>query len=149
MTPFGDIYVRFLSQITSYDLLALDNDTLEDNLKPWLLSSIGFFVNCRKNLFDLDETLGFFNEELDSMEIDILAKLMVYTYISTHAITEENTKQKLNSRDYRMYSPANQLKVLLDTQARVSSDVDLLMSRYSYNIHRLKEERNKKWVISH
>ena len=145
MTPFSEIYTRFLSQTSSYELVSLDEEELQEEFLPWLLSAIGYFTNCRKDLFKiLDKDIEAFDETLDDMEIDILAKHMVHTYIGTYAITEENIAQVLNSRDYRSYSPANQLKVLLETQSKVKSDADLLMSRYSYNVHIMRENEKKK-----
>ena len=138
-TPFNEIYPLFLSQVTDYDLVNMTVDSLEDNLQLWLLSSIGFFSNCKHDLSDFDLTLKQFNAELNHIEKQILAKFMVVAYLDTHLIKEDLMKQSLNSKDYRMYSPANQIKALIELKSKINNEANTLMSRYSYNIHRLKD----------
>lgn len=138
-TPFSDIYHLFLSQIKDYELATMKETSLEDNLQSWLMSSIGYFSSCRKDLRMYDLQLAYFTEELDSTEQYILAKFMVLAYLSTFLMTEQNLKQALNSKDYRMYSPANQLKALMELRKQIHSDANTLMSRYSYNIHSIRE----------
>lgn len=138
-TPFNEIYSLFLSQITDYNLATLPTELLEENMQLWLLGALGYFSNCSQDLtnFDLDEKA--FNVDLNHNEKLILAKLMLSTYLDTHLIKEDLLKQNLNSKDYRMYSPANQIKALIEIKIRINSEVNMLMSRYSYNIHRLKD----------
>src|SRR6185312_11551999 len=109
-TPFSDIYELFLSQITDYELTVMTETTLEKNMQMWLVSAIPNFLNCKKNIQQYDKYLAEFDEELSSTEQFILSKYMVHAYVSTFLIKEENLSQALNSKDYRMYSPANQLK---------------------------------------
>ncbi len=136
-TPFSEIYILFLSQITDYELSQLEDEAFEENAKDWLINAIGYYTNCRKNLMNYNEDS--FEEDLDYQEKNILATFMLYVYLNTYVLTEQNLKQSLNSKDYRMYSPANQLKALLEVKRQIKSDADTLMSRYSYNIHNIKE----------
>lgn len=158
-TPFSEIYELFLSQIKIHDIadvfLNLANayesgdqediakaerkmQSIEDNMEYWLLSSIGHFGNCRKDIRNPDVSLGSFNDVLDIEEKNILAKYMVYAYILTHVVTETNLKQSLNSKDYRMYSPAGQLKALENLRDSIYREANSLKSQYSYNTHSLK-----------
>ncbi|WP_144509965.1 hypothetical protein [Bacillus sp. FJAT-22090] len=138
-TPFNEVYPLFLSQVTDYELAVMDEVALEDNLQLWLMSSIGFFSNCKHDLSDFDLSLNQFNVDLNHLEKQILSKFMVVVYLDTHLIKEDLMKQSLNSKDYRMYSPANQIKALIDLKSKINSEANTLMSRYSYNIHRLKD----------
>lgn len=138
-TPFNTIYPQFLSQVTDYELAAMEEIALEDNLQLWLLGAIGFYSNCKQDLSDFDLDLKQFNSDLNHMEKQIIAKFMVIVYLDTHLIKEDLMKQSLNSKDYRMYSPANQIKALIDLKSQINSEANTLMSRYSYNIHRLKD----------
>ncbi|MEK4025510.1 hypothetical protein [Sporosarcina sp. FSL W7-1283] len=137
-TPFSDIYLLFLSQIKDYELATMEETLLEENLQLWLINSIGYFTLCKKDLRNYDSDLAQFTDVLDSIEKQILAKFMVHSYLNTFLLTEQNLKQALNSKDYRMYSPANQLKALKEVREQINSEANTLMSRYSYNIHDVK-----------
>lgn len=138
-TPFDSIYPQFLSQVTDYELATMDEIALEENLQLWLLGAIGFFSNCKHDLSDFDLVTQQFNSDLNHMEKQILAKFMVIVYLDTHLVKEDLMKQSLNSKDYRMYSPANQIRALIDLKSQINSEANTLMSRYSYNIHKLKD----------
>ncbi|WP_341323369.1 hypothetical protein NSQ62_07815 [Solibacillus sp. FSL H8-0523] len=138
-TPFNKIYPLFLSQITDYSLESFTNDQLEANLQLWLLGAIGYFSNCSHDLTDFDLELQQFNVELNHIEKLILSKFMLSIYLDTHLIKEDLLKQNLNSKEYRMYSNANQIKALIEMKNKVAGEANVLMSRYSYNIHRIKE----------
>lgn len=137
-TPFNNIYNLFLSQIKDYELAQLSQTVLEDNLQLWLMSAIPYFLICKKDIEDYDTGLAEFNEELTNSEQFILAKYMVLAYISTFLIREENLSQALNSKDYRMYSPANQLKALQSLCEHIKREGSTLQSQYSWNIRSLK-----------
>lgn len=137
-TPFNEIYVLFLSQIKDYDLAQMNDTTMEQNMQMWLTSSIGHFSSCQKDLRKHDLLTGHFDEVLTTEEKVILAKYMAYSYMLTHVITETNMKQTLNSKDYRMYSPANQLKALTSLRDHLNAEATTLESKYSYNHHDVK-----------
>ena len=138
-TPFSDIYNLFLSQIKDYELAEMEETVLDENLQLWLMGAIPFFHSCKKNLDKLDKTLATFDEELSGTEQFILAKYMTYSYVSTFLLREENLSQALNSKDYRMYSPANQLKALQALCEHIKREGSTLQSQYSWNVHSLKE----------
>jgi hypothetical protein len=72
-------------------------------------------------------------------EKQILAKFMVVVYMDTHLIHDSLLKTALNSKDYRTYSPANQIKALIEIKSKINSEANTLMSRYSYSIKNLKD----------
>ncbi|MGG0667664.1 hypothetical protein ABE073_03955 [Lederbergia citrisecunda] len=138
-TPFSDIYNLFLSQIKDYELAEMEETVLEDNLQLWLMGAIPYFHSCKKDLELLDKTIGSFNAELNIKEQNILSIYMVHSYVSTFLLREENLSQALNSKDYRMYSPANQLKALQSLCEDIRRKGSTLQSQYSWNVHSLKE----------
>lgn len=138
-TPFSDIYNLFLSQIKDYELAEMEETVLDENLQLWLMGAIPFFHSCKKNLETSDKSLALFIEELTGTEQFILAKYMVYSYVNTYLLREENLSQALNSKDYRMYSPANQLKALQSLCEHIKREGSTLQSQYSWNVHSLKE----------
>lgn len=138
-TPFSNIYDLFLSQIKDYELAQMDDTVLEANLQLWLMGAIPYFQFCKKDLESHDKTTKQFNEALTSTEQFILAKYMVYSYVSTFLLREENLSQALNSKDYRMYSPANQLKALQALCEHIKNEGSTLQSQYSWNVRSLKE----------
>ena len=139
-TPFHEVFQLFLSQQAMEDLRALEEDDLEANMKLWLVSAITeFSIVCKQNLDEHDMEMEYFDATLTSNEKNILARWMIYAYLDTHVITEGNIKQALNSKDYRMYSPANQLKALLELKDHLESKANSLMSRYSWSSDSIKE----------
>lgn len=138
-TPFTDVYPLFLSQVTSYELEEMEDEILDENMEAWLLGAIGFFSSCKHDLSNLDLTLKQFNFDLNQVEQQILSMFMLIAYLNTQIVDEKLIKDTLNSKDYRTYSTANKLKSLLEIQASINSRVNTLMSRYSYNIHQLKD----------
>lgn len=138
-TSFDSIYTRFLSQISTYELHLMEDEDLEENLKEWLLAAIPHFQNCKKDLGDYDDNNNEFNSKLDNAEISILAEYMVFIYVRTFLMREENLSQALNSKDYRMYSPQGQLKALTSLQEHISKEANTLKSQYSWSPSSIRE----------
>ncbi|MFJ7982437.1 hypothetical protein ACIQ1D_19425 [Lysinibacillus xylanilyticus] len=138
-TSFEIVYDRFLANITDYKLAKLDDVTLEGNLELWLKQAISFYPNPRKDLNNLDMKLKCFNEELNHTEIEVLSKFMIMSYMNTHIMREDLLNQSLNSKDYKIYSPANQLKALRELKESIKDEANTLISRNSYNVSSIKE----------
>lgn len=137
-TPFREIYVQFLAQVKTHDLANMPETSLEENMQLWLLNSLGYFTLCKKEL-TYDSQLSEFTEDLDMNEKAILASYMTIEYLNTFLIKEQNLSQALNSKDYRMYSPANQLRALLDVQDKLEDRINTRLSRYSWNKSSIRE----------
>lgn len=142
-TNFESIYNGFLSNITDYKLAKLDDVTLEENLEQWLRQAISFYPNPRKDLSNRDMKLKCFNEELNDTEIEALAKFMIMSYMNTHLMREDYLSQSLNSKDYKIYSPANQLKALRELKESIKQEANTLISRNSYNVTDIKKMLGK------
>ena len=143
-TSFNDVYDRFLANITDYKLAKLDDVTLEDNLRLWLQQAISFYPNSQKDLSIVDPYQAIFIEDLNSTEIAVLAKFMIMSYMNTHLMREDLLSQSLNSRDYSIYSPANQLKALRELKESIRNEANTLISRNSYNVNSIKKMLKQK-----
>jgi len=143
-TPFSKIYERFLSNVTDYKLAKLDDIILEENLETWLKTAITMFPNPKSDLSDIDASQKSFNEELVNYEIEVLAKFMVTAYMNTHLIHEDFLSRNLTSKDYHIYSPANQLKALQSLKESIREEANSIISKNSYTVQNLKKLMEKK-----
>lgn len=142
-TPFSEVFDVFISNITDYSLASLDESDYTEELRQWLLASIPMFPNPKSELTNYDLINNSFNIDLVFEEKQILGKMMVLQYMNTYLFREEYLKQSLNSKDYNTYSPANQLKSLREIKEHINSEINTLISRYSWNIKNLKNWLDK------
>lgn len=139
-TPFTDVYDRFFSKITDDMYLELTpEDTIKD-LRNLIINAIPGFEFPRKKLDyhlfskiseeikDNDYIINSetkeiecseFESDLTSEEINILAILMVETWLQRQITTIENIRMKYTGSDFKMTSQANHLSKLLNLQTEV------------------------------
>jgi hypothetical protein len=144
VTPFETIYERFLANITDYKMAKLDDVSLEECLELWLAQAVSFYPNPRKNLRNRDMVIKCFNEELNDTEIEAIAKFMIMSYMNTHLMREDYLSQSLNSKDYKIYSPANQMKALRELKDSIKQEANTLVSRNSYTVASIIEMYKRK-----
>lgn len=135
-TLFEEIYKMFLTKIKSFGYFEMTDVELEESLVPWLeLAVADFYQYCTQVIDDVDFTIpsGSFNVKLTLLEKQILSEYMLVHYISHHVNDLEGMEQVLNSRDYRIYSEANYLEAKAKLKDRVQKDIDIRLSRYSYD----------------
>jgi esterase/lipase len=131
-TPLTDIYDFFLSKVTDYNFLQLNaSGDLESVLFKYLRSAVTNFNNCTKDL-TIDEVNQEFIEDLDTMEKEILATLMVVQYLNQKIVNVKNMEQVLSDKEYKMYSQSNHLREMLSLKKELQSDVSHLMNTYSF-----------------
>ena len=159
-TMFANVYNRFLSKITDDLYIELTpEDTLRD-LQNLIIEAIPGFEFPRKNLEQfviLIEELpkdaeydgflasenedsitvdnSFFEVDLDSEEINILAILMMINWVQRQVTSIENTRMKYSSADFKMTSQANHLGKLMNLLSEVQ--------RQSHHMQRLYKRRKK------
>lgn len=138
-TPFSEVFDLFLSNITDYSLAELDDFSLEENMKNWLVNGISSYPNPKSDLSDFDVTLSSFNIDLQHYEKVILGKLMTIEYINPYILDETLLKQKLSLKDYSVYSPANHLKELRLLKESLQSEVSRIITLQSYSVKNFKE----------
>ena len=111
-TTFEDIYKLFLYLFQDFELkrlFAMDADTGEDLLQTFLFRAIPLFKNCKKDIFDVDETNKCFNCQLDIQEKGILSDLMVLKWMD-FIVNDTTQWGGLQDTDFKRESAANNLK---------------------------------------
>lgn len=138
-TPFSEIYDRVYNKISDYSFLNLTQNEVEDILESYLLSSIVKFKKCKKDLSNRNQTLKQFNEDLTDEEKEILATLMCVEYLTPKLITSDLLQQRLSTKDYQLYSQANQIKEIREVRDKMKSEANQMMIRYSYSENSLDD----------
>lgn len=137
MTPtqYSEIYALFLGKIEDYDIknkLQVDFEFVNELLYDFLKSAIPKFTYSVKDLSNRDDVLMQFKFQLNDMEKEILSTLMVVEYLSPKILRDELLEDKLGSKDFRIFSPANQLKETRELRESFKNEANLLMIEYYY-----------------
>ena len=129
-TPFETVYKYFMKKIEAYDVLGLtDEEINEDNLDK-LMVAMGNFTTLKGVTLDLDYEE--FSRELTQLEINILSLWMLTEWIKPRLLTEENLYNRLGSKDYKNYSPANMLDKLTALKQEVDNEAHYWTKKYSF-----------------
>lgn len=112
-TTFSDIYHIFLNSIKDYQIKALFNEDIsvaEDLLETFLMRAIPKFRNCQKDIRDVDMVNKSFRECLTIEEKEILAELMLLSWMDyvVNDITQMNLS--LSDTDYKHFSEERNLR---------------------------------------
>lgn len=130
MTSYETIYTKFLSKITDYKILQMEDDDVRMMLKGWLNSAIANFRTCQSDLSKRDNEIEEFEDNLTDLEIEILSILMVSEWLAPQLNSGLLTKQLITNKDEKFYSQSAHLKELMDLQAASDKKARLLLNRY-------------------
>jgi len=84
-------------------------------------------------LFDKDDDLQQFNQDLDDEIIEILAIGEIYYWLSPKVLNTENLKNALNTKDFQQSSLANLLKELQSLRDSLYKEFKQNIINYSYD----------------
>lgn len=120
MTPYSEIFNQFLSAIQDYDILEQGQEFAEHELERTLKRAIGdsrnmIFKVSRIDLYERDETLRSFKDDLPEDVIELLVTGMEYFWWCRQLQNTENVHNVLNTRDFTQYAPQNLLFRLRET----------------------------------
>ena len=138
-TLFSSVYDRFLGKITDDMYMELTPEDTVKDLRNLLIDAIPGFEFPRKSLeYIIKDGEGMndnscFLSELSSEEINILAILMMNSWLQRQVTTIENIRMKYSGTDFKMTSQANHLGKLLTLQAETQ--------RQSLHMQRLYKRR--------
>ena len=138
-TLFSSVYDRFLGKITDDMYMELTPEDTVKDLRNLLIDAIPGFEFPRKSLeCEIKDGEGlndnsYFVAELSSEEINILAILMMNSWLQRQVTTIENIRMKYSGTDFKMTSQANHLGKLLTLQAETQ--------RQSHHMQRLYKRR--------
>lgn len=135
MTTYDEIYSRFLGKTEDFSMqqiLMLEYEQGQEMLLDFLKSSIPKFTYSKKDLSDRDDLMTKFNLALDDLEQEILSTLMVVEYLSPKILKSDLLESQLGSKDFRTFSPANQLKEIRELRDSYKQEANSLMVEYYY-----------------
>jgi|SRR5690554_5513908 hypothetical protein len=133
MTPYSDIYKRFLMNITDYTFSELDQLQGEELMLECLEKAISRFSNCKQDLSNRDNDLQSFNFNLTDIEKEILADIMTIEWSRHYLNHSELLEYKLGSKDYAIFSPANLLKEMRELHSYLVGETERLKMIYAYS----------------
>lgn len=132
MTSYDTIFNRFLQKITDYKLLELSDNDVHQMMNGWLKSSIAKFRRCKNDLSQRDDEIEMFTSDLEDIEIEILAMLMVGEWLEPQLNSELYTSQFFGGKEEKFYAQSNQLDKLMTLYTNNKLACQKLMRDYAY-----------------
>lgn len=137
-TEFSVIYGSFLSKVTDNDLADMTEEAANIVMSDLLQQAIvKFSESCKKNLADTDST-GFL-DDLDIYEVDILSELMVEAWYKPHLNFSELLRNKLSTKDFTTFSPANLQKENRESYELAHQRARSMINEYSFRMNNIGE----------
>lgn len=130
-TPYEKIYNRFSQKITDFNLVEIDDYSLDEMLQGWLQSAI---VNTRtsSDLSDRDDANGVFNNDLSDRDIELLAMGMTMAWLDQYLNSTENVLQFIGGKEEKYYSQANHIAELRALREDIRVEMKRLHSYSTY-----------------
>lgn len=75
---------------------------------------------------------GYFKEDLEVIEIRILALAMLLSYLKPKIMTQDSLKQFVSDKDFSKLSGANMLLRLMGLKKNTEKELDVLQGRYAF-----------------
>jgi hypothetical protein len=131
-TPYEKIYNRFSQKITDFNLVEVDDYSLDKMLLGWLNSSI---VNVRKrehNLSLRDDEAQEFQEDLSDLEIELLALGMKLAWVDQYLNSTELVLQFVGGKEEKYYSQAAHISELRELRKDTLREMNSLHNYDTY-----------------
>lgn len=128
-TPLKDIYNLFLNQIDDDIIACLADEVVDDMLLTYLKGSITEFNTCIKDITIEGDSISC---DLDLDEQFILVRGMIIYWLNPKILSQNIIKNRMTSRDYSQYSPANLLDKLIKLKESTQKDQKKAKIKYSY-----------------
>ena len=130
MTSYETVYGRFLNSTTDFNLVELDDHTLNEMLKDWLHSAI---VRTRTSgdMSRDDENEAFAND-LSDLDIELLAMGMRLAWLDQALNSTENTLMFIGGKEEKFFSQANHIAELRALRADTLREMQQLYTYSTY-----------------
>lgn len=131
-TPYEIIYNRFSQKITDFNLVEVDDYSLDKMLLGWLNSSI---VNVRKrehNLSLRDDEAQEFQEDLSDLEIELLALGMKLAWVDQYLNSTELVLQFVGGKEEKYYSQSAHIAELRELRKDTLREMNSLHNYDTY-----------------
>lgn len=138
-TPFEDVFSSFLMKVSDDELLDLDEETMKKVLVNLLTLAVARFNQvCVKDLTNTQSGDSFV-DDLSVEEIDILSEIMVENWMKPKIYNLNLFKNRLSTKDYTTFSPANLLNSVRETFKLPHERAESLINKYSYQVNDIRE----------
>lgn len=137
--PYESIIGAFLSKITEYDFVRMDEYNRDELINGYLRRAVTEFAPvCKENISgSYDDENEMFDLELSSTDADeiisILSEGMVVQWLKPYVYQQELLQNVLNTRDFTQYSPAELLMRVGNAYRRAQKDYTQMIREYSFN----------------
>lgn len=131
-TNYSDVYDFFLSKVSEYSFINLNQSDLELQLLKYLRSSVVSFSKSKVDLRNRDDIAQVFNIDLNDDEKEVLSTFMIYHFMTAKVFDSSNYKQMMSDGDFKIYSQANHLKALSELRKGMKKEAGKLMTEYGY-----------------
>ena len=131
-TPYEVIYKRFLQKITDFNLIELDDFTLDEMLNGWLKSAIVRTRACDSDLSKRDDDIQEFEDDLSDVEVELLALGMTRSWLDQYLNSTEHVLQFVGGKEEKYYSQAAHIKELRDLRSDITLEMQKLHSYHTY-----------------
>ncbi len=132
-TPYRNIIQRAQFRVTDYDVLKRSFQCQIDMMAEYLFCAVADFApHCEFDLEDRDEDLFQFNQDLDHECIQILALGIAAYWMSSKTLNSELLRNKLSTKEYSYFSPANLLGEVQTLRDTVMREFKSAIIRYTY-----------------
>lgn len=130
-TPYEKVYGRFLNRIKDFNLIDLDDYTLNEMLKDWLHSAI-VRTRTSSDLTSRDDVTEVFNNDLSDLDIELLAMGMTMAWLEPTINSTELTLQFIGGKEEKYYSQANHLAELRELHDHTKVEMQKLYRDSTY-----------------
>lgn len=137
--PYDKFTDTFLSKITEYEFLELDQNDREFLIDGYMKRAIAAFQKVCKYDFSTtgDDPTRVFNVDVADEDIeeivDIVSEGMIVQWMKPYTYRQENLENVLNTKDFSTYSPSELLMRIGNAYAAVKKDFINMIREYSYN----------------
>lgn len=131
-TPYEKIYERFLSKITDFNLVEMDDYSFDKMMQDWLNSAVVRMRRCKHDLSLRDNATQEFTEDLSDLEVELLSLGMVDAWVTPMLNSTELTLQFIGGKEEKYYSQSQQLAELRNLKRENALEMNRLHNYYTY-----------------
>lgn len=142
-TPYTAIFNRAIFRLSDSKLARMNCQDQQFILGQYLESAVAdFCTKCKVDLSlrtetslseDAQDIQPGFSEDLSMEEQEILALGISYYWLSAQIMNSELLKNKLSTKDYQYYSPANLMRELQTFRESVRTEYQHRIINYTYD----------------
>lgn len=130
-TPYEKVYGRFLNKCTDFNLVDLDDHTLNEMMKDWLDSAV-IRTRTSSDLSARDDENEVFENDLSSQDVELLAMGMILAWLDQRIQSTELTSMMIGGKEEKFYAQANHISELRNLRADIVREMQQL---HCYNTY--------------